>query len=260
MNKELLTNLPVDNVDFTKRFFGELTFNEKEHRYTFEGKDFVSVTTFIHNYFPPFHEEEQAMAYSKRLLSKGINKSVVEILEEWKEKREYGTEVHNALEEQIIPAKTSYKRVKDFDEVNKGLDALRGFVLLHDIIAVYPEVRIFDKEVRLAGTIDLLMVKRDGSIIIGDWKTSNSIYKGDKTHNTHPLTNHLPANNYTTYSLQMSVYGEILSRRGFDVRGCSLFHLIPPSKIVDKSLVIYPTPFLQEDVKKIFADRIIDLK
>jgi hypothetical protein len=80
-------------------------------------------------------------------------------------------------------------------------------------IDIYSEVIVYSKELKMAGSIDILAHnKRNDTYEIIDWKTSKSIdhvsFKG-KT-GTHPITQYLMDCNFATYSMQLSFYRYLL--------------------------------------------------
>ena len=228
-----------NSEELTQKLWGNYEYNDEEHKYWKDGEELISVTTFISKYFPKFIQEEQAEAYSQRLLSKGILKSKEQILKEWDDKREYGTKYHYDIELQLsnpvcIPPLDTIADSK----VREALQIVIGYTSLFDVVLIYPEVKIIDKELGLAGTIDLLMITRKGEIILADWKTCNSIYKGEKNN---PITPELHDNNYTKYEIQLSVYSYLIERLGLEVIGTYIFHLK-----MEGGVVIYPTKYFKE--------------
>jgi len=228
----------MKSKELTKSIFGSvLDFDTDAHQYSDDKVVFKGVTTTIGKYFPKFVIEEQAKDYSKRLSYKGIIKSAEEIIQEWDEKREYGTQVHNQIEEYLLhPFVASSGNEELNKDVTKALHIVEGLTHLYNIVAVFPEVQVWDKELGLAGTVDLLLQLEDGSFIMADWKTSNSIFKGKSPHNHHPLTQHLDNTNYNKYSLQMGVYSAILERHSVTIRECLLIHLPPKSPMTDYTI------------------------
>ena len=84
-----------------------------------------------------------------------------------------------------------------------------------DIIAA--EKLVFNEELGLAGTIDLLArSKKDKSIVILDWKTNKRIIKESPfgKYGLKPIS-HLMDINFNHYSLQLSIYQYLLSTTGY---------------------------------------------
>ena len=78
------------------------------------------------------------------------------------------------------------------------------------------EWRIFDEELKVAGTLDAIFVDEDGKYHLVDWKRSKEIkkhaYNWGERATAQGLT-HLLNCNYNHYALQLNTYKYILERR-----------------------------------------------
>lgn len=242
----------MNREELTKKWFGNIYFDEESHTYTDDyNTTYSSVTKYIGEFFPKFKQEEQAKAYGERLARKGIIKTTEQILQEWDDKRDFGRDIHNRIE--VLLSNPEYVPTDEFLEgehplVRNALRVVRGLKSLYNIKYVYPEVRVFNKDLRLAGTIDLLMITHDDKIVLGDFKTSNTIYKGNKQHDTHELTKHLPNNNYTKYSLQLNAYSSLLPRE-YEVVKSFIVHLLPNDY---SKTTLYPIGNYSEVINSLF--------
>jgi hypothetical protein len=153
---------------------------------------------------------------------------------------------------------------------------------------IFSEINVYDPINLISGTIDVLLVKDDMFVII-DWKTNRNeikfesgYYKKDKS--TNELTDiwvpvkrylHYPIDNLedcngTHYSLQLSMYGNMVEQFGYRNIGMILFHIRDafelnrygqPKKdkngiyIIDKTkpeqVNYHIIKYLKEDVEKI---------
>jgi ATP-dependent exoDNAse (exonuclease V) beta subunit len=248
---DLLKLNAKDSRELEYVLFGEYDYNDEEHTYKQGDTTFTSVTQFVGEFFPKFDREEQAEAYSQRLLAKGITKSKEEILQEWEDKASFGTTIHNEIELQLInPIRIPPQDSVENKLVKDALHITRGIASLHNVRLVYPEVKIFSKKYGLAGTIDLLMITDKNEIILVDWKTSNSIWRGDK-YNT--IYDKLPDNNYTKYKAQLSTYSYLLQDEGYKVTQCFLAHLKPFNH--QERFTLYSFAPLFETVRGMLNDR-----
>ena len=69
---------------------------------------------------------------------------------------------------------------------------------------------VFKEDIKLAGSIDMIYKKPDGTLAIYDWKRAKEIkFENRYQKMTGPL-NHLPDTNYWHYSLQLNIYRRIL--------------------------------------------------
>jgi ATP-dependent exoDNAse (exonuclease V) beta subunit len=89
---------------------------------------------------------------------------------------------------------------------------------------------VFDFDIAVAGTIDLLALANDGTVKIVDWKTNEKIER-ENPYNKFmlgPLC-HLADNDFNHYALQLSIYQAILVRRGYVKPGTvitrDIFHI-----------------------------------
>ena len=194
-----------------KLFDSDIELLEPEHRYSLKSEpeiDFTSVTSITSKYFEPFNKEEVA----KRLVEtnvKYMGMTVEELIAQWDEARDFGTLVHNNIESYI-----NNENYEAISEVNHAIKWMKKFKNLSDFI-FYPEVKVFSRELRIAGTIDVLAKdNKSNTFIIIDWKTSKSISKtsfGGKM-GTQPITSHLMDCKFVHYSLQLSFYRYLLEK------------------------------------------------
>lgn len=191
----------------------KLKFNKKKHIYTYGDKELQSVTQFVKSFFNPFDEDKIAKATHWALLRKGIKKSVRQIKKEWKEKRESGTAIHKEIHEYITGKKQYHEvsavacRALEFRQKYLG-----GLTKPKEL----PEFPIFDLELKLAGTPDLLVTEGNVAHII-DWKTSSEIKMKGFSKSPHPLMAGEEDCNYLHYTLQLSLYAYMLERQGFRI-------------------------------------------
>lgn len=97
------------------------------------------------------------------------------------------------------------------------------FVEDHPHLTAYrTEFMVYDIELKLTGSIDILFQEPDGSISIYDWKLSKLIETGKPkfpTKSHHPVLKKYYSNNYSQYSMQLNVYKYILEKNyGFKIK------------------------------------------
>lgn len=221
----------------------EIKFYEKSHKYKIGTTELTSVTTFLKDYFSPFDVDKIAKIkamISRRSGEKG--KGVRYWKASWKASAEHGTRVHRALEEFILYKETrsEYLEVFDAKKIDRGINFIKDNILG---VERAPEKIIFDEELGLAGTIDLMVKNKDGTISLFDWKTNNKIsftaYRNQKA--KEPI-NDLPDCNWTKYSLQLCLYAYMLERQGYKIKDLTLVHLaddyVKPLKVAyNKELI-----------------------
>jgi hypothetical protein len=230
-------------------------FEEEAHVYTYNGTKYDSVTTFIKNFKEPFDKEYWSKRKAKEL---GVDPST--ILNEWEGKANtanvLGTDVHKWIEDfwsgdvrELNPEKEDpilIERVGKFMEIYEKR--------LKNLIPLQPELRIFSKKWRLAGTIDQPFLVWEPKLqkylfILGDWKTNKEFKtdehpKGRYKKLKHPFSN-LYENNLNEYSIQISLYRLILEEElGVETHSGFLCHIGP-----DGPAKIYPTKDLRSVLK-----------
>jgi hypothetical protein len=198
---------------------GKLEFNEKKHEYKIGKTKLTSVTTFVGSFFEPFNAKEIARKLAKFPANKKNKRGVRYWLNKWKESAEYGTEVHKAIEDFI---NGDYVILGDIPKAQRGvefLETIKG--------ELKPELKVYDEELLLAGTIDVLEILEDGSINLYDWKTNekldNKSFNGKKGIK-HPMLD-IEDTKLNKYGLQLSTYAYILERQGFKIKGLFIVHL-----------------------------------
>ena len=74
---------------------------------------------------------------------------------------------------------------------------------------------VWNEDVKISGTIDIVFEDENGDLVIYDWKRSKEICK-TSGYNKFALTeciNHLPDTNYWHYALQLNTYKKIIEDR-----------------------------------------------
>ncbi len=227
-------------------------FNESAHTYHFEGVKYDSVTTFLKRFKIPFDREYWA---GKKASELGVD--ISEIKNDWQNKadvaNELGTKVHKWIEEFWAGENPAMPEEEDVRE------RVQKFLELHserflDLVPLQPELKVFSKKWRLAGTVDqpfLMWDKKQNKLLflIGDWKT-NKDFKHDKHPKgrfkklLHPFAD-LYENSHNEYSIQISLYRLIIEEEtGLETHGGFLCHIGPEDKPK-----LYPVKDLRERLK-----------
>ena len=279
LDTSLDTNLVMDtNLDMDMNYLANInkherdsciTFKDDGHIYTIkhagslEGETgFTSVTTLIHSFVEKFNADKiinTMMKSSNWPNNKYFGMTKSEIKDGWtqngKDAAAAGTKMHFDIEcfynnIQIENTSIEYSYFVNFEnDYCKSLKPYRT------------EWLIFDEELRLAGSIDMVFITPDGSLEIYDWKRSKEIIKTNKWNKwmNNPIISHLPDTNYWHYSLQLNVYKAILMRKyGVTVKNLYLVCLHPNNN--NGNYIRIPVPNLQNEVKSLFLERITMLK
>ena len=203
----------------------EFKFDPFNHKYTYDGDHFISVTQFISR----FHKKFDSDFWSKKKAEeKGVDQK--EVLNEWKSLNDranfIGTSTHNWIENyfnrifQDIPSDLDVvDRINKFNKIYA--------THLHKLTPIKFEQRIFSKKWKIAGMIDSLFLYKDKLVIL-DWKTNKNFTTlngyGEKL--LDPFIEFYRCH-LTEYSIQLSLYSLILKEIGLDVKVAYLVYIGP---------------------------------
>ena len=202
-----------------------LSFQEEGHKYNDTlGNNYLSVTTFIHNYVKPF---DKKYWLHKKAIEQGITEK--QLAKQWQditdEACSRGTATHNGIEDAIKDVSMFKNAIKYLDQVetgrcvtvadipnmkakpldiekfkeatnNKYEEIYRVFKYYTDKgYTIYSEIGAFLIDYLISGTLDVLCI-RDTDFVILDWKTNrdglkfkSGYFKKDKTVTPNQLTN-----------------------------------------------------------------------
>ena len=194
----------------------KIVFDEGPHIYTIDGdSDYTSVTTWNHANFEKFNADKiiTKMMKGKRWNenNKYYGMSREQIKEMWnkngKDAAEAGTKLHYDIEcfYNNCPNENNsveYGYFNNFQEKYSHLTPYRT------------EWEIYDKELKLAGSIDMIYENADGTLLIYDWKRCKDIPKTNSfsKSSTNSIISHLPDTKFWHYSLQLNTYKAILEK------------------------------------------------
>ena len=211
-----------------------ISFEEDGHVYTIDGEtDFMSVTTWNHHHFKPFDADsiiQSMMSRDSWTKSRYYGETPDQIKAGWNANRDAaamaGTKLHYDIEcyYNNVPQDndtTEYRYFLNFAQNNSELVPFRT------------EWMLWDKELRLAGSVDMLFIKPDGTLAIYDWKRSKSIEKGNRWGDcaTTECISHLPDANFWHYSLQLNTYKALVEKNyGYTVSEMRLVCFHPNHK------------------------------
>lgn len=225
----------------------DITFQEDGHIYTIRGdKYYKSCTTWIKSFFEKFNADaiiNKMMASDKWHENKHFGMTKYEIKALWSENgkkaAEFGTSMHKHIEE--------FYNGKDLpDQCPVELTYFMMFYLDHpELVPFRTEMMIYDEDIRICGSVDMLFLNEDESLSIYDWKFSKEIqtYSYGKK-GLGPLE-HMNDCNTVHYSLQLNLYREILERKyGFVIRDMVLVFM---HRDLYDSYVKYPVSRIDMD-------------
>lgn len=191
----------------------DIKFSEYGHSYTIKGNNkYKSVTTWLKTYFEKFDADliiDKMMNSPKWPTNKYFGRSKQEIKELWRQSGDEAARLGTAL----------HKLIEDFYNGKRVYSQTIEFVYFTDFTKDYnltpyrTEWMVYDEELELAGSIDMVFLNDDKTVSIYDWKRCKSVemYSDFNKYGLSPIQN-IPDTNYWHYVIQLNTYKMILER------------------------------------------------
>ena len=204
-----------------------IVFHEDTHTYEVDGSSagIISVTTFIHHNFPTFNADA-VLKKMKNKKEKYPGMSDAEIKKAWNENGKkasgQGTGMHRSIELYYngvgVDGDGENKESKENKEFSYFLQFHNEVIVPRGLSPYRTEWSIFDGDIDLAGQLDMLYKKPDGTYGLYDWKRVKDIKKNNpyREYGMGVLRD-VEHCNYNHYSLQLNIYKKILETR-YDLR------------------------------------------
>ena len=266
-----------------------IDFVEYGHKYiikTDKKSKYTSVTTWCHSHFPKFDADEvitnmmNGKNWNPENKYWGISPS--QIKADWNKNgasaAKAGTAMHYNIEcfmNGLFGSMATIGKMPAFDQthaillanyeenINKRLDDSFEWSQFIEFVKAYPhlkpyrtEWKIYDEELKLAGSIDMVYENDDGTLEIYDWKRCKEIVKtnGFGRSAITECINYIPDANFWHYALQLNTYKAILEKNyGKIVTGLYLVRLHPDNN--ENNYEVLKVPVLAEDMATLFAER-----
>lgn len=243
--------------------------NDKNSKYT-------SVTTWNHKHFPKFDADAVIENIFKSKSWGPDHKywglTADQIKQSWKSNGDTaatsGTSLHERIEhfmnsdcfvDDEYTQNELYELYLEQNEENnsKEWEFFIRFVNDHPELKPYrTEWMIFDEDLKLAGSIDMVYENPDGTLSIYDWKRTKEITKFNSWNKfaTNPLISHLHDTNFWHYALQLNTYKAILERKyGKKVSKLCLVRLHPDAE--EQTYELIDVPILATEIANLFEER-----
>lgn len=221
-----------------------VVFNPINHTYTnsVTNEIYPSVTTILEKYHPVFDKQKHATRSAERY---GV--TVDFILNEWqeinKQSTDYGKEVHKVIETYI---KTETLEDDKWNWLLQGLWDTGLFNVKSSKLLT--ENLLYSDTYKIAGTTDLI-ISNSKSFSIVDFKTNKKFNTLNKYgENLLDPVSHLNNSQYSTYSLQLSLYAflyQLDTKKNVDE--LKAYYIDKEAKTIQ----VYNTPYLKTDVLNI---------
>ena len=256
-----------------------IKFYENGHKYeilTDTDVKYTSVTTWIHSHFPKFNADTVIanMMKSKKWAPghKYWGMTAEEIKASWNSngtaQAGAGTDLHFQIEcfmnnDTIEKDYTHLELLNDFsqkkDDVNRGVEWEFFLQFVKDFPDLKPyrtEWTIYNEDIKIAGSIDMVYENPDGTLSIYDWKRCKdiTIKNNWNQYATNNIIGNLPATNYWQYALQLNLYKKILEDKyGKIVTKLCLVRIHPDN--LDKTYELIELPILEKEMNKLIEQR-----
>jgi hypothetical protein len=257
-----------------------IRFYNRGHKYEIScdpTSKYTSVTTWNHTHFPKFDADAVIQNIFKGKNWGPDNKywgmTAEQIKQSWKSNGDAvsgaGTSLHNRIEcfmnNPNLPPNYTHKDLYDLYTMEHSgqIDAQVEWEYFLEFVKDNPQLKpyrtewmIFDEDVKLAGSIDMVYENPDGTLRIYDWKRSKDITNKNNWNKfaTNPLIQHLPDSNFWHYSLQLNTYKTILERKyGKIVTHLYLVRLHPD--MTEETYELLEVPILTSEMRLLFEER-----
>ena len=269
-----------------------ISFEEEGHKYTIhcdlESK-YTSVTTWNHQFFPKFDADliidRMMKGRNWNLKHKYWGMTKEEIKKMWSDNAAAvsgaGTEMHYEIECFMNhPDLESYTHKDLLEEYYKEAEVCEQLVEARkssewryfiryleenpDLKPYRTEWTVYDEDMKLSGSIDMVYENPDGTLMIYDWKRSKEISrinKFDKYAEIYSIS-HLPDSNFWHYSLQLNTYKVILEKKyGKKVTNLRLVRLHPNClETNEDTYELIDVPILKKEMRDLFSLREIEVR
>jgi ATP-dependent exoDNAse (exonuclease V) beta subunit len=257
-----------------------IRFYNRGHKYEIScdpDSKYTSVTTWNHKHFPKFDADAVIENIFK---SKGWGpdhkywgQTAEQIKALWKSNGDAvsgaGTNLHDRIENFMNDNRLTFvysqkELYEIYNSDNKGkVDEAVEWEYFLQFVKDHPELKpyrtewmIFDEDLKLAGSIDMVYENPDGTLSIYDWKRSKDITKVNSWNKfaCNRLICHMPDSNFWHYALQLNTYKAILERKyNKIVTKLCLVRLHPD--IEEKTYELLDVPILTKEIQELFEER-----
>ena len=236
-----ISSLQQNNIDNSSQSFeqdSKLSFEPNEHIYLYNGKRYLTpVSTIVKHFFEPFDSigRSELVAYRD-------GKDQCEVLEEWDSKglesREIGTFLHSQIElffsgkpmvnHTRFTYRGEYINIDKIVFIKDEIDYFKNFLKENPITPFRTEWHIYDLELGIAGTVDLLC-RNGNEFDIFDWKRSRKASPKETIwRNGINGLDHIPDISFYHYAIQQNLYRYILEKNyGITIKNMSIVILHP---------------------------------
>jgi ATP-dependent exoDNAse (exonuclease V) beta subunit len=258
-----------------------IQFVEEGHKYTILTEPdvkYTSVTTWNHSHFPKFDADK---IINNMMKSKGWKEghkywglTPEQIKAQWNSNKDAvsgaGTDLHFEIEcfqndKRFQFAYTNKELYQVYMSDNKESHDFKAIEWRYfiEFVRDFPELKpfrtewlIYDDDVKISGSIDMVYENADGTLSIYDWKRCKNITRINNFNKfaLPPQICHLPDSNFWHYALQLNTYKAILEKKyGKIIKDLFLVRLHPDAE--EKTYELIKLPDLSTEIKELFEER-----
>ena len=241
----------------------KINFEEASHTYTVTG---VGEMTPVSNVVKHFFKEFDAEYWSMRKTLNDMRKAAI-LRDEWacnaSLESQKGTHLHRMIEEYLCDGIVPDSMVRPISYVgnyvksDKSVDLSKEWQYFENFknnVQFTPfrtEWCVYDEDVKMAGTIDLICQCSDGTYELYDWKRSKKVDKNERNKWANGINGmeHLSDTSYFHYCLQQNLYRHMVeSKYGLKISRMNLVVLHPEFK----NYYTVPVPRMEREVEIIY--------
>ena len=258
-----------------------IQFFEEGHKYVISTEPHVkytSVTTWNHSHFPHFDADE---VINNMMKGKGWKEghkywglTPQQIKDQWNSNKDAvagaGTDMHFEIEcfnndprfQFAYSNKELYEMYMTDNKTCHDSTSLEwqyyiNFIKDHPHLKPYrTEWLVYNDDVKISGSIDMVYENPDGTLSIYDWKRAKNITRINNF-NKFALSAqvcHLPDSNFWHYALQLNTYKAILEQKyEKTIKDLFLVRLHPDAE--EKNYELIPLPDLKREITELFSER-----
>jgi ATP-dependent exoDNAse (exonuclease V) beta subunit len=259
-----------------------IQFFEEDHKYIVDlepDTKYTSVTTWIHEHFEKFDSdkviEKMMSGPNWKKGHKYWDMTAEQIKSQWNTNKDSVSGAGTDLHYEIECFNNSSKRFRlhytnaelaYFYMANEGKNLPNkplewqyfiNFINDHPDLKPYrTEWVVFNEDIKISGSIDMVYENPDGTLSIYDWKRSKEISKVNnwKQFATNSIISHLHDTNFWHYALQLNTYKAILERKyGKKVTELCLIRLHPDCE--EDTYEKLEVPLLDKEIQDLFKQR-----
>ena len=258
-----------------------IVFFEKGHKYIVKSEPeikYTSVTTWNHTHFPVFNAD---LIIENMMKGKGWKEghkywglTSEQIKSQWNSNKDAvagaGTNLHFEIEcfnnDKRFQFEYTNKELYEIYMCDKKIEheakpiEWKYFInFIKDMSHLKPyrtEWIIYDEDVKISGSIDMVYENPDGTLSIYDWKRSKnitSVNNFDKFAIPKQIC-HLPDSNFWHYALQLNTYKYIIENKyGKIIKDLYLVRLHPDAE--ENNYELIELPDLNKEITELFIER-----